>query len=365
MKPHPLIGMIFPLILLCFAPSLTPAQLPDQWDWRDADSVDLVGPTQGYGSCGLCYIFAPVGMIESRYQINIHRLGGTPEPLDLSEQFVLSCGEYQAEPFTCDSTSAYEALLYIQMVGLPLEECYPYEGGDSPCAASCTSTGGPLDLVSYLEGSIGILSWPDETVLMTEIHENGPLVVTMRVYSDLYDHAGGVYTHTYGEMVGAINLLIVGWGQEEGTGEHFWWVQVFWPSFGEGGFFKVSRDGNHAGCEFARWGFTANVITNTSGTPSSPAPGAGLLAHNYPNPFNPRTTLSFTLPDEGAVDLAVFDAAGSRVATLLSGEILPAGSNEVIWNGRDRWGRAAPAGVYFIRLDYSGRSESRPMLLLK
>ena len=79
-------------------------------------------------------------------------------------------------------------------------------------------------------------------------------------------------------------------------------------------------------------------------------PAAVRLDQNRPNPFNPRTTLTLALPQAGRATLAVYDARGRRVATLLDGE-LPAGEREVAWDGRDGAGRAAAAGVYYVRLD--------------
>ncbi|MEZ4386999.1 MAG: FlgD immunoglobulin-like domain containing protein [Candidatus Krumholzibacteriia bacterium] len=84
-------------------------------------------------------------------------------------------------------------------------------------------------------------------------------------------------------------------------------------------------------------------------------PEAGLAAlAAYPNPFNPQTTLAFEMAQTGHVDLAVFDVAGRRVATLLA-ETLTAGRHQTTWNGRDQAGRPVGAGVYLARLDLPGR----------
>lgn len=91
------------------------------------------------------------------------------------------------------------------------------------------------------------------------------------------------------------------------------------------------------------------------------------LAPSYPNPFNPRTTIAFSLPEgaEGAsVHLSIFDAAGHLVRGLLD-ERLGAGEHSVAWSGRDDAGRAVSAGVYYARLTWAGESRTRSMVLLK
>ena len=88
------------------------------------------------------------------------------------------------------------------------------------------------------------------------------------------------------------------------------------------------------------------------------------LGANYPNPFNPKTTLSFDLPQAGPVDLAVYDITGRRVATLVDAE-LTAGRHTVTWLGRDQFGRQVASGIYFSRLIQGGEILTRKMTLLK
>jgi hypothetical protein len=88
------------------------------------------------------------------------------------------------------------------------------------------------------------------------------------------------------------------------------------------------------------------------------------LEHPRPNPFNPTTTLAFTLPEPGAVRLMVFDAAGRLVATLVE-RGLDAGEHRVTWDGSTDSGVRAASGVYFIRLSACGREAGRKMVLLK
>ncbi|MDZ7345324.1 MAG: T9SS type A sorting domain-containing protein [candidate division KSB1 bacterium] len=69
----------------------------------------------------------------------------------------------------------------------------------------------------------------------------------------------------------------------------------------------------------------------------------------YPNPFNPSATISFSLAQEGAVELVVYDLRGRRVRTLLSGA-LAEGRHSIQWDACDDWGTPLSAGAYWIRL---------------
>jgi hypothetical protein len=87
---------------------------------------------------------------------------------------------------------------------------------------------------------------------------------------------------------------------------------------------------------------------------------------NAPNPFNPRTTIQYALTGLSRVDLSVYDIRGCRVATLVSNKVQLPGEYDVIWIGRDDNDRQLASGVYFARLDISGRTSLvHKMTLLK
>jgi len=88
------------------------------------------------------------------------------------------------------------------------------------------------------------------------------------------------------------------------------------------------------------------------------------LHGNHPNPFNPETTISFTLAEPQRVTLIVYAADGSRVAELVNGEVR-AGVTHVLWSGTDMAGLPVASGVYFYRLDAGRFSDTRKMVLLK
>lgn len=88
------------------------------------------------------------------------------------------------------------------------------------------------------------------------------------------------------------------------------------------------------------------------------------LDQNHPNPFNPVTTIAFSLPHSSDVRLIVFNALGQQIRSLYTG-VLTAGRHEFQWDSRDNAGRPVSSGVYLYRLDAGEFSQSRKMLLLK
>ncbi|KQC04733.1 MAG: hypothetical protein APR54_02015 [Candidatus Cloacimonas sp. SDB] len=85
---------------------------------------------------------------------------------------------------------------------------------------------------------------------------------------------------------------------------------------------------------------------------------------NYPNPFNPTTTISFSIPEECNVKLAIFNTKGQKVRNIISTELDP-GFHEVIWDGRDDNGVKVSSGVYYYMLDAKNLKSMKKMVLLK
>ncbi len=83
-----------------------------------------------------------------------------------------------------------------------------------------------------------------------------------------------------------------------------------------------------------------------------------------PNPFNPRTTVSFTLPSTGLAVVAIYDAKGQMVARLVD-EALAAGAHTVDWDSRDTYGASMPSGTYFCRLTTAWGVETRKVQLIR
>lgn len=94
--------------------------------------------------------------------------------------------------------------------------------------------------------------------------------------------------------------------------------------------------------------------------PAGPAPGSPRLAlvATLPNPFNPATTIHYTLPHAARIDLSIYNAAGRRVDRLVHGPV-EAGRHAVTWTAR-----SLPRGIYFCRLRAGGQVATRKLVLL-
>ena len=103
------------------------------------------------------------------------------------------------------------------------------------------------------------------------------------------------------------------------------------------------------------------TLDTTSGTLTPRVFG---LNANYPNPFNPMTKISFSLPEAQNVRLNVYGLDGRRVATLLN-ETRGPGLHEVVWNGRNDAGQSVASGMYLYRIEAGPYSQVRKMTLTK
>ena len=110
--------------------------------------------------------------------------------------------------------------------------------------------------------------------------------------------------------------------------------------------------------------FSLNTISIVAVSTPEPFTAWGLLP-NYPNPFNPNTTIVFRLAAPEAVRLDIYDLLGRRVKILLDGKQLSAGEHSVVWDGRDGVGRLVAGGVYFCQVRAGALSAIRRMTLVK
>jgi hypothetical protein len=106
--------------------------------------------------------------------------------------------------------------------------------------------------------------------------------------------------------------------------------------------------------------FLANVMEYFGKVPTGPGTGTEdnevfvtKLSHARPNPFNPSTTIAYTLAGRSQVAIRVYDLAGRVVRTLVDGEAGP-GEHKVVWDGTTDAGQRAASGVYFVRMEAEG-----------
>jgi hypothetical protein len=95
-----------------------------------------------------------------------------------------------------------------------------------------------------------------------------------------------------------------------------------------------------------------------------PIPSSYTLGQNHPNPFNPGTTIPYTLPETAPVRIEIFDTGGRRVRILVDEDQSP-GFRSVNWDGRNDTGDTVASGVYFCRIQAGDFSATRKMVLIR
>jgi hypothetical protein len=190
-------------------------------------------------------------------------------------------------------------------------------------------------------GLAGEQSFSPEGLRLTWDDNNEADLTGYRVYRGTSDDFIPSPTNLVGAPSGS-ELLDVEWTWDGG-----YWYKVA----------AVDRHGNESPLAV----FGPEMVT---GDDPMPVPDATFLSQNFPNPFNPVTTIAFGLKAGGFVNLSVYDAAGRLVVTLIN-ESRPAGQYAAAWNGKVQNGSSAASGVYFYRLAAGNYIETRKMILLK
>ncbi|MBK7047102.1 MAG: hypothetical protein IPH48_11480 [bacterium] len=128
------------------------------------------------------------------------------------------------------------------------------------------------------------------------------------------------------------------------------------------GTFKQAGGRPSAG--LACWSGNPAALAAASAVPALPGRANVLLRPASPNPFNPRTELSFSLPAAGQARLVIHDVRGARVRSLVD-DSLAAGEHRVEWDGRDNAGRQVPSGTYVARLEAGPTVEAVKLVLVR
>ncbi len=111
-------------------------------------------------------------------------------------------------------------------------------------------------------------------------------------------------------------------------------------------------------------GFALIGSDQVTGDDPGTVPDAAFLSQNWPNPFNPSTTISFGLREKDHVSLRIYDAAGRLVVSLIDGD-MPGGQHKAVWDGTDGKGAALTSGIYFYRLVTGDFVQTKKMVMLR
>lgn len=224
------------------------SQLPEEWDWRKVDGRNFLDPVIDQRECSSSYTISTIRMLSARHRIarNDSSLG----PFSIT--FPLFCTEYNQG---CNGGDAFLAAKWSNDVGLVPEACDMYNPWgscevDHPCVKK--GLGLRADNHRYIGGFLGAMPDPDE--MMRELHEKGPLVVSVNREPSFLNYKSGIYTsvpplENSGEnKMQKQDVLLVGYGQEHG--QKYWIAQnSFGEKWGEQGFFRIARNRNEADIE--------------------------------------------------------------------------------------------------------------------
>ncbi|XP_069955908.1 dipeptidyl peptidase 1-like [Cherax quadricarinatus] len=221
--------------------------LPENFDWRDVEGVNYVSPVRDQESCGSCYAFATMGMLEARLRIATRN-----QRQDVfSTQDIISCSELAQG---CDGGFGY--LIggrYPHEQGVVADECNPYTAQDDPCITDTTCSRTYVSEYKYVGDFFGGCN---EELMLDALMEGGPLSVAFMVYDDFESYSGGIYHHTgfkngYNPLENTNHeVLLIGYGVDADTGEKFWTVKNSWGTdWGEEGFFRIRRGTDECGIE--------------------------------------------------------------------------------------------------------------------
>jgi len=110
--------------------------------------------------------------------------------------------------------------------------------------------------------------------------------------------------------------------------------------------------------------FESGTTTTAIGQLEQPVPTVFGLDQNFPNPFNPTTTIRFTIDSNSLVQLTVMNVLGQKVRTLIN-DYQASGTHLAIWDGRDDAGNKMSSGTYLYKIKVSDQVEIRRMVLMK
>ncbi|VUT28244.1 MAG: Cell surface glycoprotein precursor [Candidatus Syntrophoarchaeum sp. GoM_oil] len=218
------------------------------FDWRDVSGENWMTSVKDQASCGSCWAFADLGVIEAIVNIELDNPGFD---LDLSEQHLVSAC---CPAGNCGGGDPLDAFFYIQEDGVPVEECFPYladNSGCTPCTDWEDGTWTIGDIYQVVPGTTEAYKWGLETF--------GPMVVALHASDDLFYYTGGIYEPLDGWGAEPNHaVVLVGYNDPEGC----WIIKNSWgEGWGNNGYGKVYYSDLE---KYSDYGFPL-IVTNISG----------------------------------------------------------------------------------------------------
>ncbi|KAJ3649376.1 hypothetical protein Zmor_021124 [Zophobas morio] len=226
-----------------YDPHSFPREFDSEMKWPG-----FITHVQDQGWCGSSWAISTAAVASDRFAI----LSKGRERITLSAQHLISCDRRGQQ--SCNGGYLDRAWSYIRKFGLVDEDCFPYTASNEKCrvprhgdllTAKCR-------LPQFVDRKSKYKVAPayrigNETDIMFEILNSGPVQATIKVYHDFFTYKGGIYKHSSvspDDRTGYHSIRIVGWGEEytsEGL-RKYWKVANSWgPAWGENGYFRIIR----------------------------------------------------------------------------------------------------------------------------
>jgi C1A family cysteine protease len=225
---------------------------PENFDWKH-----LLKPTGSQGSCGSCYAWSTMKMLDARIQLLFK------DNVTISVQHTLDCSFYNQG---CKGGFSYLVSKFSQEFELVHESCHPYQMETGKCSDMVCSKEEAAKF-KYTIGHFGYIGGSyakgcNEEMMMEELHKNGPFVISIEPDYDFMFYKEGIFTSTESEswkVKGEAkpewskvdhSVLLVGWGVDEKTKVKYWLAQNSWgDNWGDEGFFKIKRGSDELNVE--------------------------------------------------------------------------------------------------------------------
>ena len=192
------------------------------------------------GKCGSCWSFAVSKAFSHRYCKKHGNL------IKFSQSHLVSCDRRNSG---CQGGIEIAAWRYIDLRGLPTDECQPYDINKTDyneCSRKCVNESIPYETKKTEYWSVA--RYPSIPEIQYGIMTDGPMTTSIKVYSDFLYYKSGVYTHTKGEFLGHHAVELIGWGVKDGI--DYWIVSNSWNStWGSNGLVLIKRGVNECGIE--------------------------------------------------------------------------------------------------------------------
>ena len=212
--------------------------IPKSFNFTERYPICDFGPMD-QGKCGSCWAFSVTKAFSHRY-CRKHNEQRVFSPFHLA-----GCDRRNAG---CQGGIIIPAWRYIDLRGLPLESCQPYDVNLTQvnCSRQCFNSSQKFE--TFKTEFWSAARYPSIPEMQLSILTEGPVTTSMKVHNDFLYYKSGVYSHTKGEMMGYHAVEIIGWGTLKD--EDYWLVSNSWGTkWGLNGLFMIKRGSNECGIE--------------------------------------------------------------------------------------------------------------------